>query len=71
MKNLLIFALVATFLLLIGAYCESKKDPYAEGLHMDYSIICENGFVYKRKHGAVLQVFNSDATPLRCGHKIY
>jgi hypothetical protein len=71
MRNMLIFVLFASFLLFLAAYCESKKDPYEEGSHMDYTIICENGFVYKEKHRAILQVFNTDGTPLRCGHKIY
>lgn len=58
-------------LLTWGGYCESRKDPYEEGMHMDYSIICENGFVYKQKNRGILQVFNSEGTPLKCGKKIY
>ena len=44
-----------------------------EGMHWSYSIKCENGFVYKildKSRGAI-QIFNSDGTPLKCGHKIY
>jgi hypothetical protein len=40
-------------------------------MHWDYSIECENGFVYKVKNRAAMQIFNTDGTPLRCGHKIY
>lgn len=54
-----------------GLYCESKKDPYDEGSHWDYKIICENGFIYKVKDRSAIQIFNSDGTPLRCGKKIY
>ena len=47
------------------------KDPYAEGMHWDYSITCEGGFVYKtlpQNRGTIL-ILNSDGTPLRCGRK--
>ena len=57
----------------LASYCESQKDPYEEGMHFDYSIECENGFVYKcmgRDKGTI-QVLNSDGTPLKCGEKIY
>lgn len=54
-----------------GMYCESKRGPYEVGTHWDYHIECENGFVYKVKSRAAMQIFNSDGTPLRCGHKIY
>jgi hypothetical protein len=51
---------------------ESKIDPYEEGMHFDYTITCENGFVYKSMpHRGTIQVFNSDGTPLKCKHKIY
>jgi len=60
------------FLYLV-AYCESKKDPYEEGSHWNYSIECENGFVYKSldQRRGTIQVLNSDGTPLKCGEKIY
>jgi hypothetical protein len=67
----LFISTIAVFIL--AGYCESKKDPYEEGMHFDYSIECENGFVYKtldHRRGTI-QVMNSDGTPLRCGHKIY
>lgn len=73
MKTLIGFVLLALFLVTLGMYCESKKDPYEEGTHWDYSINCENGFVYKvldQRRGTI-QVLNSDGTPLRCGEKIY
>jgi hypothetical protein len=73
MKTLLGITLLAFTLIIIGGYCESQKDPYEEGMHFDYSIECENGFVYKsldRRRGTI-QVLNSDGTPLKCGEKIY
>lgn len=71
MKNILYFILLIAVLFTAGLYCESKKDPYEEGSHWDYSIECVNGFAYKVKNRAAMQVFNSDGTPLRCGKKIY
>ena len=63
----------ALLLLLLAGYCESQSDPYEEGMHLDYNIECENGFVYKTlsQRRGTIQVMNSDGTPLRCGHKIY
>lgn len=72
MKNrLLLFIILAFSMLAVMSYFESKKDPYEIGGHMDYVIICENGFVYKETNHSTIQVFNSDGTPLKCGHKIY
>ena len=73
MKTMILLILFAIGLVVLGEYCESKKDPYEVGSHWDYSIECENGFVYKsldQRRGSI-QIFNSDGTPLRCGHKIY
>jgi hypothetical protein len=67
----LFVTLIGVFIL--AGYCESQKSPYEEGMHFDYSIECENGFVYKvldHRRGTI-QVMNSDGTPLRCGEKIY
>lgn len=60
-------------LLTIGFYIEGKRDPYDIGMHMDYSISCENGFKYKtlsRNRGTIL-ILNSDGTPLKCNQKKY
>lgn len=68
---ILFLGLIAVFIL--AGYCESQKSPYEEGMHFDYSIECENGFVYKilpNRRGTI-QIMNSDGTPLRCGHEIY
>lgn len=64
------FAFVVSFLILFPFF-DSKRDPYEEGMHWDYRIECENGFVYKIKRQGTMQIFNSDGTPLRCGQKIY
>lgn len=73
MRDFLLLVLFVIVLVVLGLYCESKKDPYEIGSHWDYSISCENGFVYKtlRHNRGTIQVFNSDGTPLKCGKKIY
>lgn len=73
MKPIISLFLLAIILLFLAGYCESKKDPYEEGMHLDYSIECENGFVYKTLNNrrGTIQVLNSDGTPLKCGEKIY
>jgi len=71
MRTLLGFIVLVVVLMSLGQYCERNKDPYEEGMHWDYSIICENGFVYKNKNRGTIQVLNSDGTPLKCGKKIY
>lgn len=47
LMNILLLIGIPIFLLFIGFKCEQSKDPYEEGVHWDYSIECENGFVYK------------------------
>jgi hypothetical protein len=71
MKAIILIILFFALLFGLMGYCESKKYPYEEGMHTNYRIICENGFVYKYQHGATMQIFNSDGTPLKCGKKIY
>ena len=73
MKEMLLFILFAFGMMTLGLYCESKQDPYEVGSHWDYSIQCENGFVYKSlsSNRGTIQVLNSDGTPLKCGNKIY
>jgi hypothetical protein len=71
MKNFLLIMLLAFGLLFLGIHYEQSKDPYEEGMHLNYSIKCENGFVYKQIDRGTIQVLNSDGTPLKCGQKIY
>jgi hypothetical protein len=76
MRTLLTITLVAFSLLGLAIWHESTIDPYQEGMHLDYRIECENGFVYKVRSEGVrstynIQVLNSDGTPLRCNKKIY
>lgn len=73
MKTLLGIMFFAFSLLFLAAYCESKKDPFEEGVHLDYYISCENGFVYKRlsHHRGTILILNSDGTPLKCGQKLH
>jgi len=71
--NFLLFFTFITVPFLIAIKCEQGKDPYEPGAHFDYSIECENGFVYKilGERRGTIQVLNSDGTPLKCGEKIY
>lgn len=75
MKTLLSITLLAFGLLFLAIKCDQGTDPYEEGMHLDYSIQCENGFVYKVQgtmlSSRAIQVLNSDGTPLKCGQKIY
>lgn len=71
MKTLLFIFFIAISIITIAESCESKKDPYEVGMHLTYSIKCENGFVYKEFDRGTIQILNSDGTPLRCGKKIY
>lgn len=73
MRTFVGLILLMVLLIFLGLYIESKKDPYEVGTHWDYSIECENGYVYKTLSGkrGTIQVFNSDGTPLKCGNKIY
>jgi hypothetical protein len=72
-RNTILFIGSFFGLLYLVAYCENQKDPYEEGSHWNYSIECENGFVYKSldQRRGTIQVLNSDGTPLKCGDKIY
>lgn len=73
MKGVILFIGITIGLFSLALYCERQKDPYEEGAHFDYSIECENGFVYKSldQRRGTIQVLNSDGTPLKCGEKIY
>lgn len=71
MKTLVIIMLLAFGFLILAIHCEENRNPYEEGSHLDYSIKCENGFVYKELNRGTIQVLNSDGTPLKCGEKIY
>ena len=70
---MLFFIILAFTLMFIALKCEASKDPYEEGVHMDYFIECENGFVYKSldNQRGTIQILNSDGTVLKCGEKIY
>jgi len=73
LRNITFFVALIAIPCFIATKCEQSKDPYEEGAHWDYSIECENGFVYKSlgNRRGTIQVLNSDGTPLKCGEKIY
>lgn len=64
--------LIIITLFFISFSCNSSE-PYKEGAHWEYSIICEGGFIYKNfgRDGGTILILNSDGTPLRCGKKRY
>lgn len=72
MRYIFGFMLFFVVVAITSQYFDSK-DPYSEGMHWNYSIICENGFIYKNigNNRGIIQIFNSDGTPLKCGEKIY
>jgi len=72
MKEIIIICLIFLGISILIQHCDSKRDPYEEGMHWNYSIKCENGFVYKSlgDRQGIIQVLNSDGTPLKCGQKI-
>lgn len=70
MKTFLIIALaIIGFALLFKEGC-LQSDPYAEGMHWDYSISCEEGFLWKtRSNRGSIPLLHSDGTQVRCGEK--
>jgi len=71
MKWMIGFIVLIMWFLILGYYCERTRDPYEEGMHMNYSIVCEGGWTYKvlpQRRGTI-QVFHSDGTPMKCGEK--
>ena len=68
-----VFIIMGIFLLILGgcSYMESKRDPYEEGSHWDYSIICSDGFKYKHIRGGIIPCYNSDGTRLKCNQTKY
>lgn len=64
--------IVVLCLLLIIIKKHTDKDPYSEGEHISYEIICENGFIYQHYYRrGIIQVRNSDGTFARCGQPVY
>ena len=60
--------LITNFLLATLLCACDPEDPYAEGSHWDYSIQCEEGFLWKtRSHHGTIPVLHTDGTHMRCG----
>ena len=60
--------LILSFFLL--AAC-NDSNPYEEGMHLDYNIHCEEGFLYKTMNQGrgTIPLLNSDGTRVKCGSK--
>lgn len=71
MKFLLFLILLSIGFVFLGTYCESQRDPYEIGMHWDYSIRCENGFIYRYDRYGTILILNTDGTPLKCGEKTH
>lgn len=71
MKGLLLLLFLFICCFETCQYIESKRDPYEVGMHMDYRIICNDGYKYKYQRGATMPCLNSDGTPLKCNQKRY
>jgi hypothetical protein len=71
MKALILVSLGAIALTIGLQYLETQTDPYEEGMHWDYSIRCEDGFLWKSldNHRGTIPVLHSDGTHMRCGEK--
>jgi hypothetical protein len=70
---LILIAICLSFALFIELKDKSKDaNPYSVGSHGSYTIICENGFIYKSIYRrGIIQVRNSDGTFVRCGQSPY
>lgn len=70
MKGVIVFLV---FCLSIGAllWASEPSDPYQEGMHWDYSIRCEEGFLWKHRSSpqSTIPLLHSDGTHVRCGEK--
>lgn len=71
MKGLLIFFFGGFALVVILQWHDAQQDPYAVGMHWDYSIRCEDGFLWRQRdgHGGTTPVLHTDGTQMRCGEK--
>lgn len=61
------------FIVMIYLYSCKENDPYSEGMHWNYSIICNDGFKYKclDHNRGTIPCLNSDGTQLKCDKKRY
>jgi hypothetical protein len=71
MREIIFIGLFFLIIMAIMEYCDSKRDPYEIGSHFDYSIVCEDGFKYKKIRGGIIPCKNSDGTFLKCNQKRY
>ena len=69
-KIIVTFIVVFIAMIVIGSYWEHHFGyaPDSEGMHWDYSVICEGGFKYKvlGERRGTIQMLNSDGTRVKC-----
>ena len=60
--------ILTTAIVFVGLLTSCHDNPNDEGMHWNYSIICENGFKYKvlDQRRGVIQLLNQDGTPMKC-----
>lgn len=63
-----IFSIIAIsiIVLLTLIFSFDNNDPYSEGSHYNYNIICENGFKYKQNNYGIILLLNKNGTPKKC-----
>lgn len=71
LKDCAFLILIAISPLICEHFLHGPEGQYDEGMHSDYSIQCENGWMYKQRYRNVYPVLNSDGTHARCGTKVY
>lgn len=68
MRFLLFLMVVAFLLMFLVEYLEKDKHPYEIGIHNNYEISCENGYVYKilSDRRGTIQILNKNGKPKTC-----
>jgi hypothetical protein len=62
----IIFAIIVIVIMTFFLASEDQKDPYSEGIHLDYHIQCKNGFKYKVSRYGTIPLKNADGTDMKC-----
>ncbi len=68
MKSLLLLIIFTFLMFFIRFYFEEKQHEYEFGSHWEYSIVCENNYVYKilSNRRGVIQILNKNGKPKTC-----
>ncbi len=71
MKPFLAILGVIVVSVLVQMCCRASdaRDPYSVGGHWDYTIRCEDGFLWKQLDHGTIPVLHTDGKHVRCGEK--